>query len=61
MAFKNTYRAQVFRIELDRIARKHFRVAIVRMHTVAKRRFVKLFALGFAIVGIGTNVSLRTE
>lgn len=43
-AFKNTYRAQVFRIELDRIARKHFRVAIDRMHIAAKRRFVKLSA-----------------
>lgn len=51
-AFKNTYRAQTFRVELDRIARKHFCVAIVRMRTAAKRRFAKLFALRFAIVGM---------
>lgn len=51
-AFKNTCRAQVFRVELDRIARKHFCVAIDRMRTAAKRRFAKLFALRFAIVGM---------
>ena len=50
---KNTYRAQVFRVELDRIARKHFRVAIVRMRTAAKRRFAKLSAeLAPAIIGM---------
>lgn len=59
--FKNTCCAQVFRVELDRIARKHFRVAIDRMRTAARRRFAKLFALRFAIVGIGTNVRLRAE
>ena len=51
-AFKNTCRAQVFRVEIDRIARKHFRVAIDRMRTAARRRFAKLFALRFAIVGM---------
>jgi len=45
-------RAQAFRVELDRIARKHFCVAIVRMRTAAKRHFAKLFALRFAIVGM---------
>ena len=43
-AFKNTYRAQAFRVEFDRIARKYFHVAIDRMRTAAKRRFAKLFA-----------------
>ena len=52
-AFKNTCRAQVFCVEIDRIARKHFRVTIDRMRAAAKRHFAELSAeLAPAIIGM---------